>query len=87
MADAPAVRKKNALAPRRAPVGPDLVANEPAPRNVGQMGPEDRTRFVHFAIDAARERLRAYRVVCVAAQCFYAQRGGGVEWGGASKRN
>jgi hypothetical protein len=37
---------------------------------------EDRRRFVHIALDSARERLRAYRLVCIAAQGFYLQRCG-----------
>ena len=50
------------------------MVRDPAPREVGKMDEDDRRRFVHVALDAARERLRAYRLLCTAAKAFYAQR-------------
>ena len=59
--------------PRVAPTAPAFMVREVAPRDAGHMCDEDRRRFVRVALDAARERLRAYRLVCASAQSFYAQ--------------
>jgi len=74
--ETPTARTEDALAPRIAPTAPSFMVREPAAREVGHMCDEDRRRFVHIALDAARERLRAYRLVCTAAQGFYAERCG-----------
>ena len=73
---------EDALAPRTTPMAPNFMVREPETRDVGPMCDEDRRRFVHIALDAARERLRAYRLVCTAAQGFYAERCG---CGGAAR--
>jgi hypothetical protein len=76
MAEASTARTEDALMPRPAPTAPNFMVREPAAREVGHMCDEDRRRFVHIALDSARERLRAYRLVCIAAQGFYLQRCG-----------
>lgn len=76
MTEASTAHADDALVPRAAPTAPAFMVRDAAPRDAGHMCDEDRRRFVHVALDAARERLRAYRLVCTAAQSFYAQHHG-----------
>jgi len=46
------------------------VSVVPVARSVGRMDNTDRRTFVGVALDAARERVRAYRLVCLGARAF-----------------
>lgn len=76
LGEAPATHTEDALVPRIVQTAPAFMVRDPAARNIGHVCDEDRRRLVHIALDAARERLRAYRLVCSAAQSFYTQRDG-----------
>lgn len=64
----------SSLTSRTRPSAPVFVVREPLPRDADHMCEEDRRRFVNIAFDAARERLRAYRLLCTAGKAFYEQR-------------